>query len=202
VDAVLALARAEDAAAAGELELLAVESSEVRGAALLRTPSPIGICDAALVGDVLQIVGDEGVALDLSLESFELRRWVDLRAVLGRDCVFEDMQVTDGRHAWVATRARTLAELQASITIQVVDLERRRVVRELPQMIPIQLIPGPRPGDAPLVGGHRDEERGPQLYTTRGRPRRELRRAGEHVEALAVGRGPRDLRGAGRRVRG
>jgi hypothetical protein len=152
------------------LELVAVESSEVRRSALLRTPSPIGICDAALVGDALQIVGDEGVALDLSLEGFEPRRWVDLRAVLGRDCVFEDMLVADGRHAWVATQART----QAPITIQVVDLERRRVVRELPQMIPIQLIPGARPGDAPLVGGHRDEERGPQLYTTRGRPRRSM----------------------------
>ena len=141
------------------VQVAGLDDGAPRRAAVLRLPRRPGFSVSTLVADALRVAGHDGVLLDLSPRDWTVQRLVELDALLP-DVVLEGVDSAGPRHVWVST-------LRGRERTYVVDLERRRVERELPAMLMPRALELDGEG---LMAVHRDES-GAQLYSLRGAPR-------------------------------
>ena len=120
--------------------LVDLASGRVRVRAVLRAPEPLYHPEAQVSRTgTLTVAANPGAVLELSLATWDPLFWRASGDIVPRgEIVDRIVVVPDTRHAWVDSRP-----LDGSGLVQVVDLERRRVVRALSDDWWFQPIAGP-----------------------------------------------------------
>lgn len=109
------------------LHVVDLESSRVRARAVVRTPEPLTHFSTDLSPDgVLTVAGGAGAVFSISLTTWDPSLWRSSAELAPGERV-DGIEVAPGRrHAWIDSRTT-----DGATRIRVVDLERRRVVREV-----------------------------------------------------------------------
>jgi hypothetical protein len=124
------------------VRVMAWETDTVETTTLLRTPEPLGVLRIEVRGPRLWLVGR--AALELSLTTGEIVTWRGAAEVVPPPERAHDVVLVAGeapaapRFLWALPGDRTRAE-----TVRVIDVDRRRVAREVPDIADL----------LPLIGG-------------------------------------------------
>jgi hypothetical protein len=104
----------------------------VRARIVLRTPEPMGWLDAAMSREgAVRLMGDGGAVLELAPDTGDVLFWRAERDVRpSAEIVDAAALAGEGRFVWMTTRSRGPEQ---HVRVRVVDLERRRLARDLPE---------------------------------------------------------------------
>jgi hypothetical protein len=149
------------------IQLVDVGSRTVRAEMVLRTPEPVGKVVFHVLGSTAWLTSGRGALLAIDVERFTVEQFRPAREILppgrhvGGVAIAADRGATAPRYYWVMPAD----EEGFACPVQVIDLETRRVVREVADVIRLAGIPGMREA---RVGCFKPS--GLALYEDRGVP--------------------------------
>ncbi|MHB8872265.1 MAG: tetratricopeptide repeat protein [Myxococcaceae bacterium] len=130
------------------LRVLRADTGRVETLVSLRAPEPLDFVTTSVGSDTVRLVGESGSLLELALGSFDVTRWRPATALRAADEVTEQaLTVAGSRFLWVEVSGK---QRMAKSRTQVMDLDRRRVHRNLESLVNVSLVQG---GSEPRVLG-------------------------------------------------
>jgi hypothetical protein len=128
------------------VQLVDVDSRTVRAQMVLRAPEPVGTVIARVLGHTAWLTSVRGGLLAIDVERLSVELFRPAREIVapgrhvGGVAIAADRGARDARYYWV----QPADEDGYACPVQVIDLETRRVVREIPEVIRLAGIPGTR----------------------------------------------------------
>ena len=111
------------------LRVFCIDDQEFKKVIIFRAPGPLSHCSIFPDGNSLWITGQDASTLELSLEPLNILSWFDFSGAAKQD------ETIDG--VWLSPKSRSLwlykdnYESAAGEKLEVIDIDRRRVVRSL-----------------------------------------------------------------------
>ncbi len=135
------------------VRVIAWETEAVRATVLLRTPEPLGTIRIELRGPRLWLIGE--AAIELSIETWDVLTWRSAAELVPPPDLAWDIVLAGPedpaapRYLWALSGSTPRPETPRPALVRVLDVDRRRVVREVPDTGDLVPIVG---GEEPWMG--------------------------------------------------